>query len=782
MTAIETELERVRRRGYGEDLEEFCEGVCCLGAPFFAPDGSRPGSLSVSVPSFRYRTRARRRARRRPRRAAPRRDGRARQPLTGECPLAKTLTAPAPARAAISGIALLRTMIRIRVLEEGIEKHFLAGDIPGFAHLSIGQEAVAAGTCANLRADDAIASTHRGHGHTLAKGTSMRGMVAELFARATGICKGKGGSMHIADFSVGMLGANGVVAGGFGLVAGAALSAVQRKTDQVAVCFFGDGATNRGPFHENLNLCAVWNLPAIFVLENNRYASTTSTAETMKIADVAMRADGLRHAVGDRRRVRRVRGATTRSARRSARARSGGGPTFVECKTYRARGHYIGDPERYREKREIEDVMSSSDPIVRMQGLLGDALAAAEFETLWAQAREEFADAVAFARSSPSPRARRGVLRRVHRRPRRAAIPCTRSRRASATRSCPSRPSRRRLAGQRAISMARTDLVQRATLEAMQEEMRRDPTVFLMGEDIAKQGGIFGQFKGLPQEFGFDRVRDTPISEAALVGAGVGAALTGCRPVVDMHFADFITCAMDEVVNQAAKLRYMFGEQCVVPMTLRAPDGITKSAGSQHSQALEGWFVHTPGLEVVVPADAEDAKGLLKAAIRSDNPTLYFEHKALFPQKGAVPDDDDFVVPIGKAKTMRDGSDVAIVTYGITVGRAMEAASAARGGRHRRDGDQPAHRVAARLRCDRGRRRADASGRGRARSRARRRRRRRDRRVHRRALLRRARRAGAAARRRARAGAVRAGAAGSDVSEGADDRRRRAPSGAARDS
>jgi pyruvate/2-oxoglutarate/acetoin dehydrogenase E1 component len=215
-----------------------------------------------------------------------------------------------------------------------------------------------------------------------------------------------------------------------------------------------------------------------------------------------------------------------------------------------------------------------------------------------------------------------------------------------------------------------------ATLEAMREEMRRDPTVFLMGEDIAKQGGIFGQFKGLPEEFGLDRVRDTPISEAALMGAGVGAALTGCRPIVDMHFADFITCAMDEVVNQAAKLRYMFGEQCRVPLTVRAPDGITKSAGSQHSQALESWFVHTPGLEVVIPADPEDAKGLLKAAIRSDNPTLYFEHKMLFPTKGEVPDDDDFVIPLGRAKTMRDGTDVAIVAYGITVGRALAAAAA----------------------------------------------------------------------------------------------------------
>ncbi len=315
--------------------------------------------------------------------------------------MAKTLAAPAGARRDL-GIALLRTMIRIRVLEEGIEKHFLAGEIPGFAHLSIGQEAVAAGTCANLRRDDAIASTHRGHGHTLAKGTSMRGMVAELFARSTGICKGKGGSMHIADFSVGMLGANGVVGGGFGLVSGAALSAVQRKTDQVAVCFFGDGATNRGPFHENLNLCAVWNLPAIFVLENNRYASTTSTAETMKIENVATRAAGygMPSAIVDGFDGFAVYDAVGEAVDR---ARSGGGPTLVECKTFRARGHYIGDPERYRQKAEVAEVMTASDPIVRMQGLLGEALSPGEFERVWAEAREEFADAVAFARSSPAP-------------------------------------------------------------------------------------------------------------------------------------------------------------------------------------------------------------------------------------------------------------------------------------------------------------------------------------------------------------------------------------------
>ncbi len=296
---------------------------------------------------------------------------------------------------------LLRTMIRIRVLEEGIEKHFLAGEIPGFAHLSIGQEAVAAGTCAALRRDDFIASTHRGHGHTLAKGAPMRTMVAELFARATGLCRGKGGSMHIADFSVGMLGANGVVAGGFGLVAGAALSAKLRGTDQVAVCFFGDGATNRGPFHENLNLAAVWDLPALFVLENNHYASTTATAETMKIDDVAIRAAGygMPSAIVDGFDALAVNAAVAAAVER---ARGGGGPTFIECKTYRVRGHYIGDPERYRTKDEVA-ARKSDDPIVRLQARLGPSLSAADFEAIWEAARAEFADAVEFARSSPSP-------------------------------------------------------------------------------------------------------------------------------------------------------------------------------------------------------------------------------------------------------------------------------------------------------------------------------------------------------------------------------------------
>jgi pyruvate dehydrogenase E1 component beta subunit len=209
----------------------------------------------------------------------------------------------------------------------------------------------------------------------------------------------------------------------------------------------------------------------------------------------------------------------------------------------------------------------------------------------------------------------------------------------------------------------------------MAEEMSRDERVFVMGEDIARQGGIFGQFKGLPQKFGFERVRDTPISETAIVGVGVGAALAGMRPIVDMHFADFITVAMDEVVNQMAKIRYMFGGQCTLPIVLRAPDGIIRSAAAQHSQSLEAWFLHVPGLKVVIPSNPADAKGLLKSAIRSDDPVLYFEHKALFAVKGPVPD-GDHLVSIGKARIARSGRDLTIVSYSLMLQSVLEAADA----------------------------------------------------------------------------------------------------------
>lgn len=210
-----------------------------------------------------------------------------------------------------------------------------------------------------------------------------------------------------------------------------------------------------------------------------------------------------------------------------------------------------------------------------------------------------------------------------------------------------------------------------AIAEALSEEMTRDETIIIIGEDLIAHGGIFGQFKGLPEKFK-GRVFDTPISETAIVGAGLGAALTGMRPIVDMHFADFVTCAMDEIVNQTAKIRYMFGGQVKVPLVIWAPDGAGLSAAAHHSQSLESWFIHIPGLKVVVPSEPADVKGLLKASIRDDDPVIFFQHKKLFAKEGPVPE-GEHIVPLGKAAVKRSGDQVTLLTYGSGVYMSMEA-------------------------------------------------------------------------------------------------------------
>jgi len=212
-----------------------------------------------------------------------------------------------------------------------------------------------------------------------------------------------------------------------------------------------------------------------------------------------------------------------------------------------------------------------------------------------------------------------------------------------------------------------------ALAEALHEEMTRDETVFILGEDIVVHAGIFGQFKGIPEAFP-GRIIDTPISETCIAGCGVGAALTGMRPFVDFHFSDFVTCGMDELCNQAAKIRYMFGGQVKLPLVIWCPDGAGLRAAAQHSQSLEAWFVHTPGLKVVVPSEPADVKGLVKAAIRDDDPVMFFQHKKLFRREGPVPEDADFLIPLGRAALKREGKDVSLLTYGSGFFMCMEAA------------------------------------------------------------------------------------------------------------
>jgi TPP-dependent pyruvate/acetoin dehydrogenase alpha subunit len=266
-------------------------------------------------------------------------------------------------------LSLYKKMLTVRAFEEKAGELFTQNLIPGFIHLSIGEEASSVGTCSALRQDDYIASTHRGHGHLIAKGADPKKMFAELFGRKTGYCKGKGGSMHIADFSLGILGANGVVGGGFPIIVGAGLSIKLRKTDQVGVVFFGDGAANRGTFHEAVNMAAVWKLPVVFVCENNHYASTTSAVYSLAGGSVARRAcaygiPGYEVNGDDILEVRKTVSLAVEQAR------EGKGPSIVENKTYRFRGHFEGDPQKYRTKNEIDDFMKNHDPIELFRAVL----------------------------------------------------------------------------------------------------------------------------------------------------------------------------------------------------------------------------------------------------------------------------------------------------------------------------------------------------------------------------------------------------------------------------
>ncbi|WP_312635691.1 thiamine pyrophosphate-dependent dehydrogenase E1 component subunit alpha [Oscillibacter sp.] len=297
------------------------------------------------------------------------------------------------------------TMSTIRHFEESIKHDSLAGEIPGFVHLYIGEEAIATGVCAALRNDDSIESTHRGHGHCIAKGADVNRMMAEIFGKKTGLCEGRGGSMHIADFSVGMLGANGVVGGGYNLATGAALAnKTVLKNDKVSVVFFGDGASNRGTFHEAMNVASAWKLPIIFINEMNCWASTTPYRTTCNLENISDRAAGY-HIPGvivDGQDVFAVYDAAVEAV---ARARRGEGPTFIEAKTYRIEGHFVGDPEMYRTREETQKIFHDTDPLqmFRKKAEKLKLMTAKECEAVDADCVEKIKAAKKFAMESEYP-------------------------------------------------------------------------------------------------------------------------------------------------------------------------------------------------------------------------------------------------------------------------------------------------------------------------------------------------------------------------------------------
>ncbi|MEM2027072.1 MAG: pyruvate dehydrogenase (acetyl-transferring) E1 component subunit alpha [Candidatus Bathyarchaeia archaeon] len=550
----------------------------------------------------------------------------------------------------------LRQMMRIRKFEEAYMDLLMRDIAKGASHLYIGQEAVAVGAIAAIRKDDYITSTHRGHGHCIAKGADLKLMMAELLGKATGYCKGKGGSMHVADVSAGNLGATGIVGSNIPIATGAGLSIKMRRTDQVVLCFFGDGAANTGAFHESLNMAAIWKLPVIYICENNLYGMSVSVKRAFPFEDIAERAKGynIPGVIADGMDVLNVKETVEKAVER---ARKGEGPTLIECKTYRYYGHSLSDPRRYR-TREEEEFWRSRDPIRSFSKKLVDAgiLDEVRLKALEEEVSKEVSEAVEFALNSPYPpieSAYEDVYTEMY---------------------VDTKTSMRDLATARKMGLKMRKINYRQALnEALREEMLRDERVFIMGEDVGIYGGAYGVTRGLYDEFGPERVIDTPISEAAIAGAAAGAAMTGMRPVAEIMYIDFITLAMDQIVNIAAKNRYMFGGKSIVPVVYRTQAGAGRGIAAHHSGSWEAWFVHAPGIFVVMPSTPFDAKGLLKTCIRDNNPILFIEHKMLYNVEGEVPE-VEYTVPLGVADVKRQGTDVTIIAYSRMVHFALEAA------------------------------------------------------------------------------------------------------------
>ncbi|MCB1486770.1 MAG: dehydrogenase, partial [Bauldia sp.] len=552
-------------------------------------------------------------------------------------------------------LALYEKMVLLRRFETLAQAACRKGETPGFFHLYIGEEATAVGVCAGLRDSDWITSTHRGHGHALAKGMDPNILMAELYGKAEGCCGGRGGTMHLYDRSVGLFGTNGIVAAGISHAVGAGISARIQGRDDIGVAFFGDGAINHGGFHEATNFAGIQRAPVVLVCENNLYATATALADATLNPEIATKAAayGIPGVAVDGNDVLAVMEVAREAIER---ARAGEGPTLIEAKTYRTVGHHEGDPVvgTYRTEEEVE-AWKQRDPIVLFRRRLVDefAIADADLDSIDASVEAEAEAALAFARAATDPDPAT-VAEHVYAEPINPAAALN--------------------------PPAIGPTVQQSWLDAVRdgiaEEMRRDPHIMYFGEGTGERGGTFAHTKNLYQEFGPSRMVDTPISEQGFTGAALGASATGARTIADLMFADFMFEAGGQIVLQAAKLRYMSNGQMNAPMIVRVGMGAVRSAGPHHSGAYYPAWAHVPGLIVCVPSNPADAKGLMKTALRASDPVMMLEPKALFATKGDVPVGEDHLVPFGVARIARSGSDLTIATAGQLVAQALQAAEA----------------------------------------------------------------------------------------------------------
>ncbi len=510
----------------------------------------------------------------------------------------------------------------------------------------IGQEAIAVGAACALLPDEVIFPMHRNLGVFTVRQVPLDRLFCQWQGKRRGFTKGRDRSFHFGTMEHHIVGMISHLGPQLSLAAGVALAHKLRRQGRVSLAFTGEGATSEGEFHEALNVAAVWKLPVIFLIENNGYGLSTTVQEQYACKDLVDRAVGygMRGVKIDGNNIIEVYCTIRQLAEEM---RQNPEPVLVECITFRMRGHEEASGTKYVPKALMEE-WAQRDPLHNYENWLLEQgiLTEAHRKSVRERNKKAILQAVEamFAEPDPVPDTEE-ELRDVYA-PAPAAI-------------APHNPSR---------ELRFID----AITDGLREAMRRHPELILMGQDIAEYGGVFKITQGFVDEFGRERVRNTPLCESAIVGIGLGLSLKGMKSMVEMQFADFVTCGFNQIVNNLAKLHWRWGQNADV--VIRMPTGAGTGAGPFHSQSNEAWFTHVPGLKVVYPSTPADAKGLLLAAFEDPNPVMYFEHKALYRSlSGPVPE-GFYTVEIGKARQVRVGQKVSIITYGLGV-RWAEAAA-----------------------------------------------------------------------------------------------------------
>lgn len=552
-----------------------------------------------------------------------------------------------------NGVTLLRRMMLIRELEQ--RSLDLSQTVPpqvvGSAHLCAGQEAVPVGALAALNEGDQIVATYRGHGWALSSGLTLLEVLGEICHRHLGVNGGRGGSAYMMAPDRGFIGENSIVGAGVPIACGVAMANVAASNGQVVAVSVGDGAFNQGATHEGLAFAAVRRLPVLVICENNAWSEYTPTKHMFRVERIAQRANGygIPGVTIDGTDPAVVRDTARHAAER---ARNGHGPVLIECRVPRLWGHYNRDIEHYRPK-EDRDESRAQDPISSFSSKLIAAgeLTSRGFDELVTSVRSEMDQVQEEVLRAPYPN------------------PATARQHVWA------------LGGvsHAAISSPISDPLKNvsyitAVNEALSRELATRPEVVVYGEDVGQSGGIFGAARGLQKTFGPDRVFDTPISESAILGSAVGAALMGMKPIVEIMWADFMLVALDQIINQAANVRYITGGRTGAPIVVRTQQGVTPGSCAQHSQSLEALLAHIPGLRIAIPSTPQDAYSLLRTAVATPDPCIVFEARSLYQTTGEVHFSDE-IEEMGQSLLRRPGTDAVIVTWGTTVHVALEAAA-----------------------------------------------------------------------------------------------------------